>query len=387
MAKKGIILLTAFMLTLSLNCGKKGPLKLEPERLPKEALNLTISQVGDNIRLRWDFPGRLTDKKTELETEKITRIEVYYSEKEILGGKFRKKSTLLRKLQMNELIPYEDPMFIRRAETLTASQKEKQKKLSFFVEIPFNIKDLNVKSHFFALRYLYGKKKSPLSDVAFIITQTPVKPIDDLEVTVENKVVKLKWGRPQSDVSGLPLGNIAGYKIFKKINAREAKKAKETDETAGEPPVEPLDEPFRKINHTPVLSEYFEDVDTGTDGEYLYYISTVVSSDIESAPSPIVSVQITDIFPPDIPANLVSFKAVDHMFLTWRAVSDNDFSHYRVYRKSTEEGDFRLIADEVTTNQYKDRNVQTGTLYFYAVTAVDTKGNQSEYSNMVKEEF
>lgn len=381
MAKKGIILLTAFMLSLSLNCGKKGPLKLEPELLPKEAVNLIVSQVGDNIRLRWTFPRRLTDNKTELETEKITRIEVYYSGKEIMGGKFRKKSTLLRKLQMNELTPYEDPMFRIRTEKSTTSQKEKRKNLSFFVEIPFKIKDLNVKSHFFALRYLYGKKKSPLSDVAFIITQTPVNPIDELEITVENKVVKLKWNRPQSDAAGMPLANIAGYKIFKKI------KAKEADETTGEPPAEPLDEPFRQINHTPVLSEYYEDNDTGTDGEYLYYISTVVSKDIESAPSPTTSVQITDIFPPDIPANLVSFKAADHMFLTWKAVSDNDLSHYRVYRKSTEEDDFQLIADEVTTNQYKDTNVQTGTLYFYAVTAVDTKGNQSEYSNTVKEEF
>jgi hypothetical protein len=380
MAKKGIILLTTFMLVLSLNCGKKGPLKLEPELLPRGILNLSISQVGDNIRLRWNFPGKLKDNKTLLETENITRIEVYYSQKEILGGKFRKKSTLLRKLQMNEITPYQDPMFKKGTAKSTASQKEKKRNLSFFVDIPFKIKDLNAGAHFFALRYFYGKKKSPLSEVGFIITQTPVKPIDDLGINIENKVVKLKWSRPQSDVSGLPLANIRGYNIFKKIKAGEDKK---TGETAGEP----LDEPFGQINNNPVLAEYFEDSDTGTDGEYLYYISTVVSKDIESAPSPVVSVHITDIFPPDIPGNLVTFKAADHMFLTWRAVSDNDLSHYRVYRKTAEEDDFQLIADEVTANQYKDTNVQAGTLYFYAVTAVDTKGNQSEYSNTVKEEF
>lgn len=376
MVKKVILII---VLVFSLNCGKKGPLKLEPEILPRVVENIKISQVGGNIRLQWDFPRLLSDKKTELEIEKINKINIYYSDKEILGGKFRKKSTLLRKFRLEELTrhKYETLMNFKKFEELTSYEKKEREKFTFFIDIPFKIKNLKAKSHFFAIRYLYGKKKSPLSRVVFISTQTPVKLINDLKIKKENKLIILQWGKPQMDVSGMAVTNISGYKVYKKMIP------KTSDETA----TGTVSEAFLRINQNKILTEYFEDKDTGTDGKYQYYVSVVISNEIESAPSPIVSVDITDLYPPDIPANLVSFKASDHMFLTWKPALDKDLSHYRVFRKSNNENEFKPIAGEVTTNHYKDKNVQKGVLYFYVVTAVDTEGNESEYSNIVKEEF
>jgi hypothetical protein len=363
MGKKFILLLTTVMLALSLNCGKKGPLILEPELLPLVCENLTLSQVGSNIRLQWDFPKRLSDNKTDLDFQKITRVEIYYSGKDIPGGKFLKKSTLLRKMEKTEIA--------------SLSPLSSQAPLTFAVELPFKVQDLNAKSHFFGIRYLYGKKKSPLSGVVAMNTQSPVKPIDDLQITRENKLIKLKWSKPQTDVSGLPIANIVGYKICRRI------KSAKTGDAAGNT----VEELFRKINYNPVLSEYYADGDTGRDGEYQYYVSTMTTNEIESSPSPIVSVTVSDIYPPEIPANLVTFKGADHLFLTWKASGDTDLSHYRIYRKTTEEGEFTLLADQVTGNQYKDKDVKKGTLYFYALTAVDKKGNESQFSSTAKEEF
>ncbi len=45
------------------NCGKKGPLVLEPELIPPIVTDLKISQVGSDIKLQWNFPQRFTDKK------------------------------------------------------------------------------------------------------------------------------------------------------------------------------------------------------------------------------------------------------------------------------------------------------------------------------------
>jgi fibronectin type 3 domain-containing protein len=327
----------------------------------------------------WDFQKILADKKTKLEPEKITKIQVYYSEKQILGGKFRKKSTLLRKLKMKDLTRYENPWVLKKLEELSSYEREKREKFTYFVDIPFKIKNLTAKSHFFAIRYIYGKKKSPLSKVAFLVTNTPVKPIENLKATKENKLIKLEWNKSQQDVVGMAVPNIAGYKVFRKRKIA----TQNTDETADES----SDETFQIISRGNVLTEYFEDRDTGIDGEYQYYVSTVTSSVIESAPSNVVSVTVTDLYPPDIPANLVSFKASDHMFLTWKAAPDKDLSHYCIYRKSAEKNEFTLIADDVTTNYYKDKKIQKGTLYFYSVTAVDERGNESEYSNIVKEQF
>jgi fibronectin type 3 domain-containing protein len=374
-----ILISIVFVLIFSLNCGKKGPLKLEPEILPREAVNLKISQVGVNIRVQWDFQKILADKKTELKPEKITKIEVYYSNKEILGGKFRKKSTLLRKLKMKDLTRYENPLLVKKLAELSSYERKKKEKSTYFVDIPFKIKNLTAKSHFFAIRYLYGKKKSPLSKVVFLVTKIPVKSIENLKVTRENKLIKLEWSKPQQDVLGMPVPNIAGYKVFRKREITTQKTNETTDETS--------DEAFQLISKGNVITEYFEDRDTGIDGEYQYYVSTVISNDIESAPSSVVSVNVTDLYPPDIPVNLVSFRASDHMFLTWKAVPDKDLSLYRIYRKSTEKDEFTLIADDVTANYYKDKKVQKGLLYFYSVTAVDARGNESEYSNIVREQF
>ena len=75
------------------------------------------------------------------------------------------------------------------------------------------------------------------------------------------------------------------------------------------------------------------------------------------------------------------------MFLTWKPVMDKDFSHYRVYRRFPPDNEFQLAADNVTSTSYKDKDLKAGNTYFYVVTSVDTKGNESEYSNEVKEQF
>jgi fibronectin type 3 domain-containing protein len=70
--------------------------------------------------------------------------------------------------------------------------------------------------------------------------------------------------------------------------------------------------------------------------------------------------------------------------LKWNA-SVSRVVGYNVYRSETEGGPFmRLTSDPVRVTNYTDRKVQSGHIYFYAVTAVDSKGKESVYSNHVK---
>lgn len=373
----GLFLLIVIFL---LGCGKKGPLKLEPQLMPKEIENLQIFQVGDTIKLQWDFPQTLAGKKkTQLEPEKIGKIYIYYSNKEILGGKFKKKSTLLKKPGLEDLT--EAPF--SSSKSSTSSGKTALKNFSYFLAIPFKLKELDNKDHFFGIQYYYQKKKSPMSQIAFIHTMVPVKPVADLKIDQENKVIKLRWSKPLQDEAGNPITTITGYNIYRKIEPEEAGEA-ETG-TTGESTAAGTGV-FGKINQKNVLVEYYEDMDTGINGNYSYYVSAVISNQIETAPSPLVSIRITDIFPPEVPANLVCFKAQDHLFLTWRPVMDTDLSHYRVYRRLPD-GEFRLIADDIAATSYKDKELKEGKTYYYVVTAVDKKGNESQYSNEVKEQF
>ena len=216
------------------------------------------------------------------------------------------------------------------------------------------------------------KKKSSICKIKTIKTVLPPQPINDLNIIKENKVIKLKWSRPALNISNKPIKSIAGYQIYKKINLM-----KKPGVTRN----------FTKINKETVLHEYFEDTETSIDGEYSYRVSSIISNRIESEPSTTVMVQITDTFPPDTPSNLVCFKARDHIYLMWEKVKDSDLSHYRIYRKSADDTEFKLIADKITSSDYKDKDVVNNKKYYYYVTSVDSKKNESEHSNAVKEIF
>lgn len=392
--KTGLILLIVLLLV---SCGKKGPLKLEPELLPEEITNFELYQVGNSIKLQWAYPqklkGKVKDKeKAKFLPENVKEIRIYYSEKEILGGKFRKKSKLLRKLKPGDLTPVPIEMLnfrvpIQRKRSTFGAKQEDWRNLYFYVMLPFQLPQLDNKQHFFAVQYYYQKKKSPLSKVETIRTVVPVQPVSSLKVTNENKMIKLKWQRPAKDMAGNPITGIAGYNVFKKVIPEpEKKKAAETQsqedkEIETGPPV------FKRLNSDTVLTEYYEDTDTGTSGTYSYYITAAMTSMIESSPSAEKSVKITDIFPPEVPANLVCFKTPDHMLLSWQESRDNDLSHYRIYRRTPRQREFTLIADNVTGKRYHDKGLRSGKLYIYVITAVDDKGNESEYSTPAQERF
>ncbi|MCP4154697.1 MAG: hypothetical protein GY757_43655 [bacterium] len=355
---------------------------LEPEILPAKPAAFKAEQVGNNIRLYWYFPKKMSDKKTEIEIDKIAKIVVRHTDKKLGPGKFWKKSKVIKKLKMNALIPYKEPRIARRWASYTSVQKKRYDKHLFYTDIPFDLKKLDSKTHYFGIRYFYAnRRKSPRSKVAYVATKIPIAPISDLSIVKENKMIKLEWSKPELDLYGKPIANISGYKIFKAVKGNKTKK--EGDQQI----VVAVEHTFFEYNLEKILSEYFEDTDTGTDGVYRYYISAILSSQVQSAPSNIVNISITDEFPPDVPSNLVSFKASDHMFLTWKGVKDDDLSHYRVYRRTADENEFSMIADNVDVSNYKDKEIKRGILYIYCVTAVDTKGNESEYSNHVSEQF
>jgi fibronectin type 3 domain-containing protein len=52
-----------------------------------------------------------------------------------------------------------------------------------------------------------------------------------------------------------------------------------------------------------------------------------------------------------------------------------------MYRSSNPGGSYALVASALGTASYSDQSVQSGTVYYYVVTAVDDQGHESAYSN------
>ncbi|HEY3706337.1 MAG TPA: fibronectin type III domain-containing protein [Terracidiphilus sp.] len=93
-----------------------------------------------------------------------------------------------------------------------------------------------------------------------------------------------------------------------------------------------------------------------------------------------------DVFPPAVPADLaaVAIGAANgnpaSIDLSWQPTAENDVAGYRVYRREGTEwrrisGDQPLVGPAL-----HDADVQPGHTYVYAVTAVDTRGNESPRS-------
>jgi fibronectin type 3 domain-containing protein len=69
----------------------------------------------------------------------------------------------------------------------------------------------------------------------------------------------------------------------------------------------------------------------------------------------------------------------------WNANSESDLTGYNVYRSSSSgSGYARINSSLIQTTSYQDYNVTAGQTCYYVVTAMNTRGQESRYSNEVK---
>ncbi len=83
------------------------------------------------------------------------------------------------------------------------------------------------------------------------------------------------------------------------------------------------------------------------------------------------------------PASLNATGGNNYITLQWQASTESNVSGYNVYRGTSSLGPYQQIASSVNSLEYNDASVVTNTTYYYAVTTVDSDGNESGYSNEV----
>ena len=83
--------------------------------------------------------------------------------------------------------------------------------------------------------------------------------------------------------------------------------------------------------------------------------------------------------PPTRPTGISSITADGAVYLYWDPNGEHDLDHYRVYRGFSATGRFDFIG--ATANEsFVDYRVVNGETYYYAVSAVDYSGLESELS-------
>jgi Domain of unknown function (DUF4082)/Bacterial Ig-like domain/Bacterial Ig domain len=90
-----------------------------------------------------------------------------------------------------------------------------------------------------------------------------------------------------------------------------------------------------------------------------------------------------DTTPPAVPTGITATATTSGTSVSWIANIDNDLAGYHLYRSASAAGPFtRLNADLISGPSYDDTLAPSGTS-FYAVSAVDTTGNESGRSGAV----
>jgi hypothetical protein len=130
---------------------------------------------------------------------------------------------------------------------------------------------------------------------------------------------------------------------------------------------------------------------------YEYHAETVtmIASDnkpevrVEGDDTPEVKVFAHDTFPPAVPSGLqaVSSGPGQKTFvdLVWAPVSDVDLDGYNIYRHEEGAAPMKLNAEPLKTPAYRDSTVSSGKTYFYSVSAVDVRRNESAHSEEASE--
>ncbi len=82
---------------------------------------------------------------------------------------------------------------------------------------------------------------------------------------------------------------------------------------------------------------------------------------------------------------LTGMGTLPFVSLSWIASTSAEVAGYNIYRKTSSTGSYARINSKLDADtRYTDATVIHGTTYYYATTAVNSKGKESDYSNRVE---
>src|ERR1039457_1650374 len=89
-----------------------------------------------------------------------------------------------------------------------------------------------------------------------------------------------------------------------------------------------------------------------------------------------------DSTPPAPPTGIQVINGDNRVDLSWIKNRESDLAGYNIYYSTSYDGKYSLIGSSVT-NSYVDEGASNGVLNYYAVTAFDESGNESDLSKDV----
>ena len=92
---------------------------------------------------------------------------------------------------------------------------------------------------------------------------------------------------------------------------------------------------------------------------------------------------IVDKTAPDKPRDLIASGGDGWIYVSWLQGEEDDLSTYSLYRSTSENGAYSLIASNLNKTSYYDTTAQRDVVYYYKLRVLDSTGNLSDFSEAV----
>ncbi len=371
-------------------CAQMGPPMPPSLELPKAPSDLRAARKGDRVTLTWTIPARTTDRQR---VRYLGKTRVCRS----VGAALADQAVVVLATKecgtpIGEVAPPAD-----FAETNKSSGK---KVAAHFTDIvPPAAESANPTGFAtYAVEVLNAAGRSAgISNLARVPLVPTLPPFSGFTAQTTSQGVLISWQCPPK--SGRRTGVKYLFRIYRRPESGAgAAKIAEVDATAcaaGPGGMVALTGPG--AGAVPAAKEKEEDkvvtsfLDQTLEWEKTYfYRGTVVSVaegagkpavEVEGDDTPEVKVWAHDVFPPAVPAGLQAVFSgpgqKPFVDLIWTPVTDADLAGYNVYRREEGGAAVKVNTELLKLPAFRDVQVVAGKTYFYSVSAVDLRGNES----------
>ena len=355
------------------SCGAPGvpiPPALE---LAKPVTDLRAARKGDKVYLAWTVPAKTTDRQTVRHpgTTRVCRslkvplvdcknpaAEIPAAQFPLPGSESAKAGTPAAKVQAN----YTD---------ILPQELQKQDPTA---DITYAVSVQNERG-----------RSAGLSNQVQIPSAPTLPPPDHFRADVRSDGVLLSWDCPSAPA--------ASDAIAHKMRIYRREQGKQTDAKV-------TDANLTDCAQTQPASQQSEFLDQTLEWEkhydYRATVVTVVSGsgkpevEVEGDDTPAIAVFAHDVFPPAAPTGMQAvFSGVGQapfVDLVWSPDTEADLAGYNVFRHEEGGAPVKLNSGPVKAPAFRDSNVQSGKKYFYSVSAVDERTNESAKSEETSEQ-
>jgi hypothetical protein len=351
------------------SCASIGPPEPPALELPKPPTDLRAVRKGDRVTLTWTVPERTMDRQSVRYLGKTHICRSVESPLKLCGKPVGEAAPEDFKNEESKKIPARKHTG-KFTDTLSSAfeQEHAAEFASYAVEVMNS-----------------AGRAAGISNQARVALVPTLPPFGDFVAQPVAQGVMISWKCPEnfgakSDVKYL-------FRIYRRPESGSELRIRDEEST-------------ECANRSPMgkkLVGSFLDRSFEWESTYFYHGAVVsvlqaggkAPVEVEGDDTPEVKVFAHDIFPPAIPSGVQAvFSGPGQeafIDLIWSPVSDADLAGYNLYRHEKDGAMVKLNAELVKTPAYRDKQVAAGRTYFYSVSAVDERGNESGRSEETSE--